>query len=465
MAGSNGGRPGNARLEQLIAEAGVSHKRLAHQLNVIGAAHGVRSEYTHTSVANWCRRGMRPRWPVPRLLCVVLTESLGRPVGLDDIGMRDAGREDAHAGLGFPRDQQEALVGMASYWSTLNRRNFLAATPFAMTAFSEPMTRWLISPTERIDGGANGGVVGPAHVEELHEVAESARRWDSRFGGAAWKSQSITAYLDERVTPLLKGRYTETVGRELFSVTAEMARLAGWTAFDAGQHHAAQRHYIQALRLAKAGSNVNLGAYVLTTMAMQAMMRGFTSQAIDMAQGAYERVPSADPRVRGFAKLIEARAHARSGDARAATTSLALAERLQEQGAAEQGSSELTWIDFFTRQRIVTDATEIFRDLGNPKATFSWHAMGEMPGEAYARSRGIRLSVLASAHAQRGDLDESVKLGRESLGLFSRLRTVRGIDYLNIYTRSLAPWHAEPAVISYTRDVRALHRDLIRPAA
>ncbi|MFH9613802.1 sporulation protein [Streptomyces pratensis] len=462
----------------------MSRKGFAYRLNQLCAERGIQSDYTHTSVANWCRRGMRPRWPVPDLICVVLAEQLGRPVGLADTGMQGfggsgrAGGEDLGAGLRFPREQREALSEMSTYWNALNRRNFLAAAPFAASAFSDPVTRWLVSPTEPAASGlvaqpaaesllAPGGrlTVGRTHIEELREVAESARRWDSRFGGAAMKSRSITSYLDERVAPLLRGRYSAAIGSELFSVTAEMARLAGWTAFDAGEHQAAQRHYIQALRLARAGGNEDLGAYILTTMAMQALMRGFSSQAIDMAQGAHERVPGADPRVRGFAKLIEARAHARAGDARAAADCLALSERLQEHaGDAGSGGSELAWIDFFTRQRIVTDAVELFRDLGNPRAVFTWQAQGSMPGDAFARSRGIRLSMLASAHAQRGDLDQSLRLGRESLGLFSRLQSVRGVDYLGLYARSLQRWQREPAVVSYLEDVRTLGRSLTTAA-
>lgn len=453
------GRRANPRLEHLISEAGVSHKRVAFRLNELSRERGLAVEYTHTSVANWCRRGMHPKPPVPQLLCVLLAESLGRPVDLTEIGMEWSAGGNRDVGLAFPRGQQEALVEAQSYWSTLNRRDFLSSVPFAVSAFSEPVTRWLVSPTEPPIARSGRVLVGPAHIEELRDAADAARVWDSRFGGSGWKSQSLTAYLYERVTPLLRGSYPEGIGRELFSVTAEMARLAGWTAFDAGQQHVAQRHFIQALRLAKAGGDTDLGSYVLTTMAMQALMRGFPSQAIDMAQGAYERVPSADPRVLGFAKLIEARAHARDGDARSACACLSEAERLQQAGEGSD-SGRLAWMGFFTRQRIVTDAAEIFRDLGNPRATLAWHAMGEMPGDAFARSRAIRLSVLASAYAQQGEIEHSLQLGRTSLRLFSRLQTVRGIDYLKIYTGSLRPWQRVPAVAGFVGDVQAAESQL-----
>jgi hypothetical protein len=447
------GRRENERLQQIITETGISHKRIAFRLNSLCREKGIPGEYTHTSVANWCRRGMRPRPPVPELLCTVLTEGLGRPVDLVEIGTEWYGRTNPGVGLAFPRDQREALTEAQSYWSTLNRRDFLTSTPFAISAFTEPVTRWLVRPTEPLLTGSGRVSVGATHIAELREAADSARIWDSRYGGSGLKSRSLTAFLYERVTPLLRGTYSTAVGRQLFSVTAEMARLAGWTAFDAGRQNTAQRHYIQALRLAKAAGDTSLGSYVLTTMAMQALMRGFTSQAVDMVQGAYERVPSADPRVLGFAKLIEARGHARAGDARSASTCLAQAEQLQQRG--EGAASENTWIDFFSRQRIVTDAAEIFRDLGNPKATIAWHAMGEMPTEAFARSHAIRLSVLASAYAQQGDLEHSLLLGRKSLRLFTRLQTVRGIDYIRIYAKSLEPWRREDSVAQYMGEVRA----------
>lgn len=53
-------------------------------------------------------------------------------------------------------------------------------------------------------------------------------------------------------------------------------------------------------------------------MAIQSLLRGFASEAVDMAQGAFGRAKGqAAPRVLSFSKLIEARAHARENNARA----------------------------------------------------------------------------------------------------------------------------------------------------
>lgn len=80
------------------------------------------------------------------------------------------------------------------------------------------------------------------------------------------------------------------------------------------------------------GGDAGLGSYVLSTMAMRALMRGSTSQAVDMARGADEHVPSAEPRVLGFAGLVAARGHARAGDRRSASTCLSQAEQLRQRG-------------------------------------------------------------------------------------------------------------------------------------
>ncbi len=148
-------------------------------------------------------------------------------------------------------------------------------------------------------------------------------------------------------------------------------------------------------------------------MAMQSLMRGFTSEAIDRAQGAYRRGQTLDPRVAGFAKLIEARSHARAGDER---------------------------------------------------STSAWNAAGPMPSDAFVRSRSVRLSVLASAHAQNGDLAQSLHLGRESLALFTRLGSLRGMEYLRVYGRSLEPWRRDPQVVTYLADVRRATRSLAEVA-
>lgn len=304
--------------------------------------------------------------PVPKLLAQAIGERLGRPVNLGEIGMGEAETIDADVGLDFPRDPADAVRVATSFWcSVKRRRDFrIRLRHLRLHHPRHPMAR---HPADETAVHKGGGQVGRADLDEVREAADDARRWDSKYGGGNWKANSVTDCLDHRAGPLLQGSFSDETGRELFSGTAELSRLAGWTAFDVGQHDAAQRHFIQALRLARAGGDVQLCCYVLTTMAMQTLMRGFASEAVDMAQGAFTRAKGqAVPRVLAFTKLIEARAHARENDPRAASKALKASEDLLYQ-AKEDSGDEPAWIDFYHHARLSADAAEIFRDLKNLK--------------------------------------------------------------------------------------------------
>ena len=448
-------RPPNTDLARMIEMCGGAiHKSLAHRVNQLAHQAGLTTNYTHTSIANWCRRGMVPDWPVPRLLAQAIGERLGRPVELAEIGMADAETPDADVGLDFPRDPADAVRVATSFWSSVNRRDFLTGSSFAVSAFATPVTRWLGTPADETAAHRGSLRVGTADLAELRDAADDARRWDSKYGGGNWKANSVTACLQERAVPLLNGSFTDGVGRELFSVTAELSRLAGWTAFDVGQHDAAQRHFIQALRLARAGGDVQLGCYVLTTMAMQTLLRGFASEAIDMTQGAFQRAKGqAAPRVLAFTKLIEARAHARDGDAKAASTALAASESLL--GQARDGGEEPAWIDFYHHARLSADAAEVFRDLKNPKAALAWNAQAAtMAPGVFTRSVGMRLAIVGTAHLQDRDLDHGLQLGHQAVDILARVQSTRALDYVREFNTALTPWRREPAVRDFLHRTR-----------
>lgn len=452
-------RPPNTALEHLIAAAGVSCEGLAHRVNTAAQAAGYSRTYTHTSVAGWTRRGVVPKAPTPAILAAVLSERLGRHITLDDIGMPGMREPAAGLGLDFPRDPAEALRAAATFWSTMDRRTFMSdSTAFTLSAFTTPAMRWAAVPAD--PGPARGGVpqVGTADVQELWLAAEEARRWDSRFGGGHWHSSAAAECLRQRAVPLLTGAFTERTGRELFTVTAELARVVGWCAFDAGQHAEAQRHFVQALRMARAAGNVEVGSYVLATMSLQAFLRGYPQEAADMAECAYERAAGhAAPRVLAFAKLAQARAHARAGDGRAASSALAASENLLDR--ARGGDNDPEWISYLTHERLAADATECFRDLGNPAAALRWNEQAEaMPAGVFTRAVGIRHCVVATTHLTAGELDQGLAVGQRALEVLARVESARARGYLQGVVAGLEPWRADPRVEAFKRDCTQLSR-------
>ncbi|MCF2526797.1 MFS transporter [Yinghuangia sp. KLBMP8922] len=447
----------NERLGGLLVRAGVSNAGLARRVNDLGAASGLTLRYDKTSVARWVGKGMTPQGPVPHLIAAVLAERLGRPVPLDEIGLEESGPTDPELGLSFPRDLSEAVLKATDLWrhDHVNRREFLTGT-FAVTAFATPLARWLITPADALaEHRGTDRKVGQADVAKLREAAAEARRWDSKYGGGDWRASMVPECLRAEASPLLRGTYQDAVGRQLFGATSELSRLAGWMAFDTGQHEIAQRYYIQALRLARAAADVPLGGYVLATMSLQATYRGHPQTAVDLAQAAVERNRGiATAKVTGFLHLVEARAHARAGDPAACARSLNAAETHLER--ARPGDDDPEWIDFFSYDRFCADGAECYRDLKLPDQTrrFTAAALAGQ-SEAFVRSHGLRLAVGAQAELAAGDLDAACGAGLRALAVAQRVHSARNTAYVRDLVTGLQAAHPrEPVVRSFADQVR-----------
>ncbi|MEU5091669.1 MFS transporter [Streptomyces sp. NPDC021356] len=461
----------NEKLGAVLALAGISNAGLARRVNDLGAQRGLTLRYDKTSVARWVSKGMVPQGAAPHLIAAAIGQKLGRPVPLHEIGLADADPAP-EVGLAFPRDVSQAVkaatelyrldlagrrAGSGGIWQSL-------AGSFAVTAYATPASRWLITPADssvaREAGGAEGSgapiKVGHSDVQKLREAAEDARRWDSKYGGGDWRSSMVPECLRVEAAPLLLGAYSDEVGRALFGASAELTRLAGWMAFDTGQQEAAQRYYIQALRLARAAADVPLGGYVLATMSLQATYRGFGDEGVDLAQAALERNRGlATARTMSFFRLVEARAHARAGDAQAAGASLKAAEGWLER--SREGDNDPTWLGFYGYDRFAADAAECYRDLKAPRQVrrFTEQALSK-PTEEFVRSHGLRLVVSAVAELESGNLDAACEQGVRAVEVAGRISSARTTEYVRDLLHRLEPYGDEPRVVELRERARPL---------
>ncbi|MEV7197525.1 MFS transporter [Streptomyces sp. NPDC093510] len=473
----------NEKLGTVLALAGISNAGLARRVNDLGAQRGLTLRYDKTSVARWVSKGMVPQGAAPHLIAAAIGQKLGRPVPLHEIGLADADPAP-EVGLAFPRD-----VGAAVKSATELYRLDLAgrragggiwqslAGSFAVSAYATPASRWLITPADSsvardvtrevprdavpTDDGGAPMKVGHSDVLKLREAAEDARRWDSKYGGGDWRSSMVPECLRVEAAPLLLGSYSDEVGRALFGASAELTRLAGWMAFDTGQQEAAQRYYIQALRLARAAADVPLGGYVLASMSLQATYRGFGDEGVDLAQAALERNRGlATARTMSFFRLVEARAHARANDAPAAGAALRAAEGWLER--ARDGDHDPTWLGFYSYDRFAADAAECYRDLKAPRQVrrFTEQALSR-PTEEFVRSHGLRLVVSAVAELESGNLDAACEQGTRALEVAGRISSARTTEYVKDLLHRLEPYGDEPRVVELRERARPL---LMAPA-
>ncbi|NUP42615.1 MAG: MFS transporter [Streptomyces sp.] len=466
----------NEKLGAVLALAGISNAGLARRVNDLGAQRGLTLRYDKTSVARWVSKGMVPQGAAPHLIAAAIGQKLGRPVPLHEIGLADADPAP-EVGLAFPRDVGQAVrsatdlyrldlagrrAGAGGIWQSL-------AGSFAVSAYATPASRWLITPADssvaREANSAEGSgaplKVGHSDVQKLREAAEDARRWDSKYGGGDWRSSMVPECLRVEAAPLLLGSYSDEVGRALFGASAELTRLAGWMAFDTGQQEAAQRYYIQALRLARAAADVPLGGYVLASMSLQATYRGFGDEGVDLAQAALERNRGlATARTMSFFRLVEARAHARAGDAQAAGAALKAAEGWLER--SREGDNDPSWLGFYSYDRFAADAAECYRDLKAPRQVrrFTEQALSK-PTEEFVRSHGLRLVVSAVAELESGNLDAACEQGVRAVEVAGRISSARTTEYVKDLLHRLEPYGDEPRVVELRERARPL---LMAPA-
>ncbi|MFE4593458.1 MFS transporter [Streptomyces laurentii] len=494
----------NEKLGTVLALAGISNAGLARRVNDLGAQRGLTLRYDKTSVARWVSKGMVPQGAAPHLIAAAIGQKLGRPVPLHEIGLADADPAP-EVGLAFPRDVGAAVRSATELYrlDSAGRRGGVGiwqslAGSFSVSAYATPAQRWLITPAdpsvERIaprrasgplDGplalpGAGPGTVaaqvagaagaaengeharvGHSDVAKLREAAEDARRWDSKYGGGDWRSSMVPECLRVDAAPLLLGSYSDEVGRALFGATAELTRLAGWMAFDTGQQEAAQRYYIQALRLARAAADVPLGGYVLASMSLQATYRGFADEGVDLAQAALERNRGlATARTMSFFRLVEARAHAKAGDQAAASGALKSAEGWLER--SREGDGDPTWLGFYSYDRFCADAAECYRDLKLPQEMRRFTAQAlSRPTEEYVRSHGLRLVVSAVAELESGNLDAACAAGTRAVEVAGRISSARTTEYVRDLLHRLEPYGHEPRVMELRERARPL---LVAPA-
>ncbi|MER5205046.1 MFS transporter [Streptomyces sp. NPDC002825] len=472
----------NEKLGTVLALAGISNAGLARRVNDLGAQRGLTLRYDKTSVARWVSKGMVPQGAAPHLIAAAIGQKLGRPVPLHEIGLADADPAP-EVGLAFPRDVGEAVRSATDLYrlDLAGRRagggiwQSLAGS-FAVSAYATPASRWLITPADPsverevprpVAGTGTAAAasehvrVGHSDVAKLREAAEDARRWDSKYGGGDWRSSMVPECLRVDAAPLLLGSYSDEVGRNLFGATAELTRLAGWMAFDTGQQEAAQRYYIQALRLARAAADVPLGGYVLASMSLQATYRGFADEGVDLAQAALERNRGlATARTMSFFRLVEARAHAKAGDGVAAAAALKSAEGWLER--SREGDADPTWLGFYSYDRFCADAAECYRDLRMPREVrrFTEQALSR-PTEEFVRSHGLRLVVSAVAELESGNLDAACAAGTRAVEVAGRISSARTTEYVRDLLHRLEPYGDEPRVVELRERARPL---LVAPA-
>ncbi|MGW7365813.1 regulator [Streptomyces sp. NPDC054841] len=471
----------NRQLAALIAEAGFSNAGLARRVDQLGLEHGLDLRYDKTSVTRWLR-GQQPRGTTPALIAEVFTRRLGRRLSAQDLGLDACA--PVYAGLEFAATPEEAVDIVSGLWRKDSGSHAeLRKIAFTPAGLVVPSRDWLIGradervgrgdpahngtparvpaqgrpsvPRQRGTDRGPGQKVTSGDIAALRAVGELFRSLDHAYGGGHAR-QALVRYLEHEAEPMLRGAYGESTGRRLFAAAADLTRLAGWTSYDIAAHGLAQRYFVQALRLAQAAGDRAYGAYVLVTMARQAVYLGHGREAVQLTRVAQQGVgSSAPPVVQALLHAVEARGHGVLGEIRACTASLVRAERALE--TARPGDDVPHWARFFDEAQLADEFAHCHRDLQQYRAAVQ-HAERslQLRAPAFARSRLFCRVVLATARLGLGELDQACALGAEAAQQASEMRSARAIEYVRDFERRLEPYRDAAAVRTYRDRVTAI---------
>lgn len=439
----------STHLREARSARGWSQPRLVRELRQAAARRGHQlpaDASVKRRIASWENGHSTPDDFYGPLLC----DTYG--VTAAELGLaHGAGPDSALLDASYPDSPDAAIHAVGQLWrADLGRYEPLLEAEPSEPAWSEASLRWLVAPDPAPSQPRSGGMrVGLGDVAAVKTTADMFAQLDDQFGGDHARHAMIQ-YLSNDVLPLLRGHYTEQVGRALFSTVAEVTLLAGWMSYDACHHGLAQRYFLQALRLAQDANDRRLAGSILSAMSHQATFLGRYTQAATLARAALMGIsPVATPTLRAQFHAMEARALARTGDAAACEAALSAATRALD---SRNNDDEPEWITYFDEAELAAEAAHCFRDVNSARQAVS-HAENAMSG-SHVRSDFFATMVLADAHLRAGDAEEACRVALDALDLGEQLKSARCVSYLVEFRRNLASAGSSRAARDLAEQVR-----------
>jgi hypothetical protein len=416
----------NTLLDALLDEAGMSRQGLARRVNQAGKARGKTLRYDHTAVIRWLS-GARPRGIVPDVICEILTERLGRPISLADIGMGPSAATAPAAPLAGFIERSTAL-----WRGDGQHRQDVEQTPLITgLAAVGPVWEWE-NPPDDLDVSRPGSMrVGQSDIDQLRVARGHYVAMYRQAGGVATRGR-IVRYLADQTAPLVRGSYTDATGRELHRAVGGLVAVAGMCSYDSDRQGLAQRYFHQALRLAKASGDRAFGGYVIALLVNQSLFMKDYRQAVAFAEAGIRAAGGAmSPALATDLYAMQAKAFSRMGDQGGAHRCMTAAEAAAARIRPDEEPAELGYVQPGLVEAQLAEALISLRDFTPAQG----YAAEAVRARAHARGSIHRLATLATADLGRGEAElaaahtlDALALaqGQESQRLRDRFVKLRG---------------------------------------
>jgi transcriptional regulator with XRE-family HTH domain len=308
------------------------------------------------------------------------------------------------------------------------------------TAMASGLALAAVLPPERVDR---------AHVRYLRSSLERLRHQDAAIGGGTLRPQAMRLFARARAM-LDESNYTEQVGRELLTVTADLGLVAAWLAYDSGDQVSARALYSEAELLAGSAGDNKLQVHVYANMAQQAIhlarstgRRGTAREAlrfIDRAADSARYIQSSA--LHALLALRQALAYSHLGDTVAFRAAINRARHEVDHGPQD---SDESWTAFVTHSEITGYEAMGAGQLNRPDDAVTLYQTVLEDNSRSPRDRAYYRARLATALCTAGDQHGALVEGLQVVGdLGNRLTSTRVLNELRPVRSNAGPPAVDP---------------------
>jgi transcriptional regulator with XRE-family HTH domain len=327
-----------------------------------------------------------------------------------------------------------------------------AAAVAVGSALVEPLQRWL-QPLQNTSRWSSSSAIGEEELAALQHVADGLRGWGGR-GGYGLARKAVLGQLDELAERLQRAPAGPTTERA-FLIGAELSKVAASMSWDSGLHDAAQRYYVLAIRMAKAGRNDPFAALCLAAMARQMFDLGRPQDGLELVQlGQYGTRRTATPTLRTLLLTREAWAYAQMGRVAEFHHAVGMA---QDSFTARDALAEPWWLQSFDEAELEGVIGARTRDLAGHDPRQAWSAEQhirralDLRDPARVRNRAFDVIGLARTKMVAGEPEEACGLINEVLPTAAKLSSGRVLRKLQDFAQE-AERHRQVPAVRDTRD-------------
>jgi len=455
------------RLVQRRKALGFTQEALAEQLGC-----------ERTTVIRWERAETEPQpWVRPRLTQVLQLTAEELDNLLSAVADVPGEREGFTLVTSVPLDFSlsaaytvRIMEGFSAHDIATRREALAGLAVISGAALLRPVREWAAS-LALLTGSPPE--VGTDEVAELEQAVTLFRRWDAS-GAGGLRRKAVVGQLNA-VAETLGEHNPPAITKRLFQVTAELAQLSAWMAYDQGLFGVAQRYYLLSLHACREGFCPELGAKVIGDMTQLSTALGCYEDSLATVRTALYSLPRhANSLVRSELLGLESRAYAQLGNSetgnadRSAQTCVAVYEEAPGHEPAPD------WIHYMNQAEVDCLAANAYIELAlrageesrwrhyATKAEVHSLRARQNRGEGYVRSRVFDEIRLAKVRLAQREPAESASVGIHATQFAAETRSSLIVSWLTRFCRDLTGRHPDvPEVACFREQVH----DYLRKAA